>query len=104
LLSFTKNGRFLYETKIWRGSEYYHQGLRALEEYVAGENDDEQLTGIFYLIFDPTASQQAQSYLGSALVGATVGDRSVDIVVVSLAPPVPSKKGGTSGSDSATNA
>lgn len=92
LLSFTRNGRFLYETKIWRGPEYHEQGLRELQEYLVGEGDDGGLIGVFYIVFDPTASHQAESYVGSVLATTIAGGRSVDVVVISLVPPVPSQK------------
>ncbi len=92
LLLFSKNGKFLYETKIWRGAEYYAQGLRELEEYVIGEGDDPELRAIFYVIFDPTKSANAQSHIGGVMAVAKVADREINIVVVSLVPPQPSKK------------
>lgn len=92
LLSFTRQGRFLYETKIWRGGEYYQQGLREIEEYLIGESDDDELKGIFYIVFDPTKSSQAQANLKGTLSSVMVHGRSVDVVIISLVPPKPSKK------------
>ena len=92
ILSFSKSGRFLYETKIWRGQEYHEQGLRELEEYILGEGDDPDLIGIFYIVFDPTKNQSAQSFLGDTTTTIIVANREVQIVVINLVPPTPSKK------------
>jgi hypothetical protein len=92
ILSFSKGGRFLYETKIWRGQEYHDQGLRELEEYILGEGDDPDLMGVFYIIFDPTKNQSAQGFLGDTSTTVTVANRDVQIVVINLVPPTPSKK------------
>jgi hypothetical protein len=94
LLLFSKNGRFLFETKIWRGAQYYEQGIRELEEYIAGEDDcdEDRLAGIFYLVFDNTKSNRARKYLGSDGVTQIASGRSVEIVVVNLSLPQPSKK------------
>ncbi|TEB05582.1 hypothetical protein Psch_02623 [Pelotomaculum schinkii] len=90
LLSFTKNGRFLYETKIWRGQDYYIQGLEELEEYIIGE-DDENLLGVFYVIFDPTKSGKAKKHINSYI--KTVGRYHVNVIIIHIKPQVPSKKG-----------
>jgi hypothetical protein len=87
-----KNGRFLYETKIWRGPDYYEQGLREIEEYVIGEGDEPGLIGIFYVIFDPTKSQSARAYLGDYITTAQVCNRQIYVIVIDLAPPQPSRK------------
>jgi tetratricopeptide (TPR) repeat protein len=92
ILMFTKNGRLLYETKIWRGAGYYQQGLREIEEYVIGEADEQGLLGAFYVLFDPTKSNQAQTQLGNAFSTVTVLNQLVYVVVVNLVPPKPSKK------------
>jgi hypothetical protein len=92
LLLFSKNGKFLYETKIWRGPDYYKQGLRELEEYVIGEGDDPELKGIFYVVFDPTKSASAQEHIGSFMSTTMIAGREVNVIVVNLAPPQPSKK------------
>ena len=92
LLAFSKNGRFLYETKIWRGPDYYTQGLRELEEYMIGEDDDEALKGVFYIVFDPTKSQSAIKFLGGVMSTVTIGKKDVDVCIVNLCPPQPSKK------------
>ena len=92
LLLMAKNGRLLYETKIWRGPNYYGQGLSEIEEYVIGEGDEPDLVGIFYVIFDPTKSQSARAYLGDYLTAAQVGDHQIHVIVIGLAPPQPSKK------------
>lgn len=92
LLLFAKRGRFLYETKIWRGPTYHKQGLRELGEYIIGESDDQELLGIFYVVFDSTKSRRAQTYLGNAFSTEAVCGRSADVVVINLLPPEPSKK------------
>jgi HEAT repeat protein/KaiC/GvpD/RAD55 family RecA-like ATPase len=92
LLLMAKNGRFLYETKIWRGPEYYEQGLREIEEYVIGEDDEQGLVGIFYVIFDPTKSRSAWRYLGDHITTAKVCERQIHVIVIDLVPPQPSKK------------
>lgn len=95
LLGFSKNGRFLYETKIWRGPEYHEQGLREIEEYVAGEGDDCELMGTFYLVFDPTKTKKALDYLGAEISTRAIADgRTVTILCIHIAPPQPSKKVG----------
>jgi hypothetical protein len=92
LLLMAKNGRLLYETKIWRGPDYYEQGLREIEEYIIGEDDEPGLAGIFYVIFDPTKSQCARGYLGDHLTVAQVCERKIHVIVIDLVPPQPSKK------------
>lgn len=92
ILVFTRDGRFLYETKIWRGDEYYQQGLRELEEYILGEGNDGGLVGIFYVIFDATKSHQAVARLKAPFAKIPTLGRTVDVVVINLRPPKPSKK------------
>ena len=92
LLLFVKQGRFLYETKIWRGPKYYKQGLKEIEEYIIGEDDDQELLGIFYVVFDHTKTKRARAYQGDDFSTEVVGGRNVDVVVVDLSPPEPSKK------------
>jgi len=57
-----------------------------------GEDEDERLTGVFYVIFDPTKSNRAQAYLGGVFSSVTVADRETDVAVVDLSLPKPSKK------------
>lgn len=92
VLVFDKQGRFLYETKIWRGSSYFQQGLREIEEYIIGEEDDDQLAGIFYVLFDPTKSNAAHASLGSDISTTIVHKRTVQIVIININPPMPSTK------------
>jgi len=92
ILVFDRQGRFLYETKIWRGEAYYKQGLSEVEEYIIGENSDQYLAGIFYVLFDPTKSAAARRLLGSDLTIETVSQRTVNIVIINLCPPKPSRK------------
>ena len=92
ILVFDREGRFLYETKIWKGGEYFTQGLREIEEYIIGEDSDGQLAGIFYILFDPTKSASARRYRGSDISTETIGKRTVHIVIININPPKPSKK------------
>jgi hypothetical protein len=92
ILIFDNQGRFLYETKIWKGNENFKQGLCEIEEYITGENSDTQLAGVFYIVFDPTKSAAARRYRGSDLTTEIVANRTVHIVVVNINPPIPSKK------------
>jgi len=92
LLVFVKQGRFLYETKIWHGFKYYQQGLREIEEYIIGENDDQKLLKVFYIIFDSTKSRRAGAHRGGDFTIEVVGDRNVEVVIVNLLPPQPSIK------------
>jgi len=92
ILIFDKQGRFLYETKIWRGAKYFIQGLHEIEEYILGEDSDKQLASIFYVIFDPTKSAAGRRYRGSDLTTETVANRTVTIVIINIKPPQPSKK------------
>lgn len=87
ILVFTREGRFLYETKIWRGQKYYHQGLGELDEYIQGENDDNQLKRVFFIIFDPTKTKCA----GSQRI-ETLRACKVDVIVIHISPAIPSKK------------
>lgn len=92
LLVFLKQGRILYETKIWRGPQYYQQGLREIGEYIIGEDSDRELLAIFYVVFDPTKSKRAQAYLGQAFSTEIVVNRHVEVVIINLSLPEPSKK------------
>ena len=64
-----------------------------MKEYVIGEGDDPELKGIFYVVFDPTKSTSAQEHIGGAMCMTTLASREITVIVVSLAPPQPSKKG-----------
>jgi hypothetical protein len=92
ILIFDGQGRFLYETKIWKGGEYFLQGLREIEEYIIGEDSDGQLAGIFYILFDPTKSAAARRYRGSDISTEIIGKRTVHIIIININPPKPSKK------------
>jgi hypothetical protein len=92
ILVFDRQGCFLYETKIWRGAEYYMQGVREIEEYIEGEDSDKQLAGAFYILFDPTVSAVARRYRGSDLTTEIIAKYNVRVVVVNINPPKPSKK------------
>lgn len=91
ILSFQKNGRLLYETKIWRGEKYHAQGLREIEEYIQGEGDDGELIAIFYVVFDPTKTCCSRVHLGSACAIEKAGAYDVYTITICLAPPQPSK-------------
>lgn len=94
ILGFSANGkRFLIETKIWRGKEYHEQGLRELAEYVEGESSDGEFVGAFYVVFDPTATAQSIAYEGASIGTRSYGNTSVDIMLVRLRPPTPSRHG-----------
>jgi len=92
ILEFVRGGRFLYETKIWRGTHYYISGLREIEEYIAGEEDGPDLMGVFYVLFDPTKRRQAAKHLGGDLSKTTIGGRNVEVIVVNIWLPIPSNK------------
>jgi hypothetical protein len=57
-----------------------------------GEADDEELQGIYYVIFDPTSGMKAQKYLKGEWSTETILGKKVDVMVVNIAPPTPSKK------------
>lgn len=92
ILVFDKIGRFLYETKIWRGNKYYMQGRKEIEEYILGENDDNNLTGIFYVIFDSTASGSAHKILGSDITRDVIAKRTIHAIIININLPRPSRK------------
>lgn len=92
IIVFAKEGRYLYETKIWRGQEYFQQGLREIEEYVTGENDDSQLKKIFYVVFDPTKSRNAKKYTEETTIIADINSVQMEVIIVDIVPPQPSKK------------
>lgn len=92
ILVFTKEGRFLYETKIWRGPAYFNQGLREIEEYIIGEDNDGLLQGIFYVVFDSTASGKGSRYRKSDITDEIIVNRTVTIIIINLHPPTPSQK------------
>mgnify|MGYP000848871454 CR=1 FL=1 len=92
LLIFDGQGRFLYETKIWKGREYFSQGLREINEYIIGEDSDGQLAGVFYILFDPTKSVAARRYRGSDISTEIIGKRTIHVIIINISPPKPSKK------------
>jgi hypothetical protein len=83
--------RVLFETKIWRGAEYFEQGVREIEQYLLAENDDGDLLGAFYLVFDDTDTGRAVAYVGSAVATRDVAGVEVSILVISIRPPQPSR-------------
>lgn len=84
-------GRLLLETKIWRGAEYFEQGLREIEQYVLAENDDGHLIGVFYVVFDDTDTGRATAHVGSAVGSRTLAGVDISILIVNIRPPQPSK-------------
>ncbi len=92
ILEFTKEGRFLYEVKIWRGAGYFKQGLREIEEYIIGEDYNGELLGVFYVVFDPTKSGSARKYLKSEITRNFVANHTVNIIIININLPIPSKK------------
>ncbi len=93
ILAFTRDGkRVVIETKIWRGTKYHEQGLRELAEYLEGEATDEGYLGAFYVVFDPTRGARAADYLGGRSCTQSIGRFAIDVVVVRIALPAPSKR------------
>jgi hypothetical protein len=86
-----RNGRILYETKIWRGPEYFEQGLREIGEYVKGENDDKNLRAVYYVVFDPTKTKQASNYIKEKDLTKDIMGVDLEIISVDLNPGKPSK-------------
>jgi hypothetical protein len=80
---------FIIETKIWRGKINHNDGLVELEEYAERESIS-SYAGSFYLVFDPTESRKAQSYVNSLQVRP-----DIETIVVSISLPIPSKKAST---------
>ncbi|ASJ52462.1 hypothetical protein BP422_02225 [Brevibacillus formosus] len=91
ILVFTKKGKIIYETKIWRGPQYHEQGYKEIEEYIKGE-DDGNLAGVFYIIFDPTVTGKASAYVNGDYSIKKIFNRDVHVVVINLFQPIPSKK------------
>jgi hypothetical protein len=90
LLVFEKDGRFLYETKIWHGASNHQKGLKQIGEYLMGEDSDHRLLGAYYIVFDHTRTHRARYYLGNDVSTHIVSGREVDVVVVSISHPQPS--------------
>jgi hypothetical protein len=86
ILAFTSGGkRVVLETKIWRGAEYYEQGLREIGEYLEGEATDCDYGGAFYVIFDPTKGDCASAHLGGWYTTQSTGRFAVDAIVIRIA-------------------
>ncbi|MGL4498981.1 MAG: hypothetical protein ACRC2M_21795, partial [Planktothrix sp.] len=88
ILSFQKGGTLLYEAKIWRGKEYHERGLREIEEYIKGEEDE--LLAVFYVVFDPTKSNCSKSFLKDDFTIERAGNYNIYTITICLAPPQPS--------------
>jgi tetratricopeptide (TPR) repeat protein len=93
LVFISNRQRVLLEVKIWRGAEYHEQGLRELEEYIAGENDDKGLLAAFYVVFDATEGAKGIAHEGSAVSTRTIGGVPIDVLIIRLRPPAPSRAG-----------
>lgn len=92
VLLFERNGsRILVEAKIWRGEDYHEQGKRELAEYIAGENDDQNLLAAFYVVFDPTESARAIEFEGSSVATDRIGNVTVETIIVRIRPVTPSR-------------
>lgn len=91
ILVFTKKGKIIYETKIWRGPQYHEQGYREIEEYIKGE-DDGNLLGVFYIVFDATVNGKASKYIEGEFTIKKIFNNNVYVVVINLFQPIPSKK------------
>ena len=89
ILSLQKEGRILYEAKIWRGEKYHAQGIREISEYLKGEDDD-NLFAVFYVVFDSTKTYCSKSYLGESFTVERIGIHDVHTITICLAPPQPS--------------
>jgi hypothetical protein len=85
-------GRILFETKIWRGLEYFEQGLREISEYVKGENEDNRLLCVFYVVFDPSVSRIANGSLSEKDLPKEILGVPLEIIVIDLRPSTPSKR------------
>jgi tetratricopeptide (TPR) repeat protein len=85
------NKRILIEAKIWRGASYHEQGKLELAEYIAGENDDYQLLGAFYVVFDPTESARSIEHEGAPITMSEVGNIKIETVLIRAKPPQPSR-------------
>ncbi|MFW9997194.1 MAG: tetratricopeptide repeat protein [Candidatus Odinarchaeota archaeon] len=92
VLVITEKGRLLYETKIWRGPDYYEKGIAEIEEYIKGENDDSSLLGVFYVVFDPTKANKAVDYQHGPFSTRKVGDFVLNTIIVHINPPTPSNQ------------
>jgi hypothetical protein len=90
ILSFQKEGRILYEAKIWRGEKYHAQGLREISEYLKGEGEDDDLFAVFYVVFDSTKTYCSKSHLGESFTVERIGIHDVYTITICLAPPQPS--------------
>jgi hypothetical protein len=90
ILSFQKEGRVLYETKIWRGEKYHMQGLSEIEEYIKGEDEDGELFAAFYVVFDATKTSRSKSYMGEDFSVKKAGIYDVYTISICLSPPQPS--------------
>lgn len=92
ILEIDFRGRYLYETKIWRGIKNHKQGIREIEEYIKGEADDGELKEIYYVVFDSTRNNQASKNLGGEFSTVDINGRTVKVIVINISLPKPSKK------------
>jgi hypothetical protein len=85
-----KEGMYLLLKQRFGGGKINHNdGLVELEEYAERESIS-SYAGSFYLVFDPTESRKAQSYVNSLQVRP-----DIETIVVSISLPIPSKKAST---------
>lgn len=87
VLTIQRDKVFVVETKIWRGAQYHDDGILELTEYIAGDAIP-KFGGACYVVFDATKGGAATEHVKAA--GAIPG---IDVVVVNIRPPTPSKKG-----------
>ena len=73
-------------------SEYDKQGLREIEEYIQGENTDNKLSAVSYIVFDLTVTASARRYIGSDINIDVIANRAVQVIAVNIDPPKPTKK------------
>ncbi len=90
LMIYIEEGTFIIETKVWRGMEYYLNGLVGMEKYIKGEIKD--LCGVFYVIFDPLKKEKAAAKLGGYNFQTTILNQPVDQIVIDINLPQPSTK------------
>jgi len=87
VLLLSRDATFVLELKIWRGVQYYSDGIAELREYVAN-NSIPDLAAAMYIVLDPTATGRARQHVESS-----PRQEDIDIVVVNINPQAPSQKG-----------
>ncbi|PSW05664.1 tetratricopeptide repeat protein [Photobacterium lipolyticum] len=84
ILTFEGGHRYLYEVKIWRGLKYHQQGIREIEEYIRGEDDDGLLKEVFYVIFDPTKNRMAEKEAKKTLFKHKIRKTNITVNIVTI--------------------